>query len=106
MLRARALQEKGAAQDRGSRPLRAEQPAENGGAGGRRDFLTPVTASFAAVGVGAFVWPFVPSDGPGGRRARAGEDGVDLSPVAVGQAATVVWRGKPVFARHRTPRSS
>jgi ubiquinol-cytochrome c reductase iron-sulfur subunit len=28
---------------------------------------------------------------------------VELSPVQVGQAVTVVWRGKPVFVRHRTP---
>jgi len=27
---------------------------------------------------------------------------VDLAPVAVGQAITVMWRGKPVFIRHRT----
>ena len=27
---------------------------------------------------------------------------VDLSPVEVGQAITVVWRGKPVFVRRRT----
>jgi ubiquinol-cytochrome c reductase iron-sulfur subunit len=27
---------------------------------------------------------------------------VDLSPIQVGQAVTVVWRGKPVFIRHRT----
>jgi ubiquinol-cytochrome c reductase iron-sulfur subunit len=27
---------------------------------------------------------------------------VDLSSVAVGQAITVMWRGKPVFVRHRT----
>jgi len=29
---------------------------------------------------------------------------VDLSPVEVGQSITVVWRGKPVFIRHRTPK--
>jgi len=28
---------------------------------------------------------------------------VDLSPIPVGAAVTVVWRGKPVFVRHRTP---
>ena len=28
---------------------------------------------------------------------------MDLSPVAVGRAVTVVWRGKPVFVCHRTP---
>ena len=27
---------------------------------------------------------------------------VDLTPIAVGSAVTVVWRGKPVFVRHRT----
>jgi ubiquinol-cytochrome c reductase iron-sulfur subunit len=27
---------------------------------------------------------------------------VDISPVEVGQAITVTWRGKPVFIRHRT----
>ena len=28
---------------------------------------------------------------------------VDLAPVPVGQAITVVWRGKPIFVRNRTP---
>jgi ubiquinol-cytochrome c reductase iron-sulfur subunit len=28
---------------------------------------------------------------------------VDLSPIAVGQSQTVMWRGKPVFIKHRTP---
>ncbi len=28
---------------------------------------------------------------------------VDLSPVGVGQAITVLWRGKPIFIRNRTP---
>jgi ubiquinol-cytochrome c reductase iron-sulfur subunit len=27
---------------------------------------------------------------------------VDIEPIAVGQAVTVVWRGKPVFVRRRT----
>jgi ubiquinol-cytochrome c reductase iron-sulfur subunit len=28
---------------------------------------------------------------------------VDLTPVAVGQAITIMWRGKPLFIRRRTP---
>jgi ubiquinol-cytochrome c reductase iron-sulfur subunit len=28
---------------------------------------------------------------------------IDISHVEVGQAITVLWRGKPVFVRHRTP---
>ena len=31
-----------------------------------------------------------------------GSTEVDLSPVGVGQAITVLWRGKPIFIRHRT----
>ena len=27
---------------------------------------------------------------------------VDLSPVEEGQSLTVMWRGKPIFIRHRT----
>ena len=27
---------------------------------------------------------------------------VDLTPIQIGQAITVMWRGKPVFVRHRT----
>jgi ubiquinol-cytochrome c reductase iron-sulfur subunit len=29
---------------------------------------------------------------------------VDIGPIAVGQAVTVMWRGTPVFIRHRTPK--
>jgi ubiquinol-cytochrome c reductase iron-sulfur subunit len=28
---------------------------------------------------------------------------VDISPIQPGQSVTVMWRGKPVFIRHRTP---
>ena len=27
---------------------------------------------------------------------------VDLSPIEEGQSLTVMWRGKPIFIRHRT----
>jgi len=68
----------------------------------RRDFLKLTTIAMAAVGVGAFAWPFIDSMNPSAAvRALATTD-VDLAPVAVGQAITVVWRGKPIFVRHRT----
>lgn len=69
----------------------------------RRDFLTLTTAAFAAVGVGAVVWPFISSMNPARDVLALASTDVDLSPIAVGQAITVVWRGKPVFVRHRTP---
>ena len=28
---------------------------------------------------------------------------VDLTPIVAGQGITVLWQGKPIFVRHRTP---
>ena len=69
----------------------------------RRDFLKLVTGSFAVVGVGAAVWPLIHSMNPSSDVLALATIDVDLGPIAVGQAVTVVWRGKPVFVRQRTP---
>jgi ubiquinol-cytochrome c reductase iron-sulfur subunit len=69
----------------------------------RRDFLQLVTASFAAVGVGAMAWPFISSMNPARDVLALSTTEVDLSPIAAGSAVTVMWRGKPVFVRNRTP---
>jgi ubiquinol-cytochrome c reductase iron-sulfur subunit len=69
----------------------------------RRDFLSLTTGAFAAVGVGAVVWPFITSMNPARDVLALSSTEVDLAPIAVGQAVTVVWRGKPVFVRNRTP---
>lgn len=68
----------------------------------RRDFLNLVTASFAAVGVGAIAWPFIASMQPARDVLALASTEVELAPIAEGQAVTVMWRGKPVFVRHRT----
>ncbi|NOG71837.1 ubiquinol-cytochrome c reductase iron-sulfur subunit [Roseicella sp. DB1501] len=73
---------------------------EDGGT--RRDFLQLVTASFAAVGVGALVWPFISSMNPARDVLALSTTEVDIAPIAVGSAITAVWRGKPIFIRHRT----
>jgi ubiquinol-cytochrome c reductase iron-sulfur subunit len=69
----------------------------------RRDFLQLVTASFAAIGVGAMAWPFISSMNPARDVLALSTTEVDLSPIAAGSAVTVMWRGKPVFVRNRTP---
>ncbi|MCK8785520.1 ubiquinol-cytochrome c reductase iron-sulfur subunit [Roseomonas sp. NAR14] len=74
------------------------------GTGTRRDMLTLMTASFVAVGVGAMVWPFIDQMNPASDVLALASTDVNLAPVAVGQAITVVWRGKPIFVRHRTPK--
>jgi ubiquinol-cytochrome c reductase iron-sulfur subunit len=81
-------------------------PAGSQGASGpevtKRDFLKLTTTAFAVVGVGAIAWPFVASMNPARDVLALASTEVDLAPVAVGQAVTVMWRGKPIFVRHRT----
>lgn len=69
----------------------------------RRDFLNLVTASFAAVGVGAIAWPFINSMQPARDVLALASTDAELGAIVAGQAVTVMWRGKPVFIRHRTP---
>jgi ubiquinol-cytochrome c reductase iron-sulfur subunit len=78
-------------------------PAGGGEGGTRRDFLNLATTAFTAVGVGAIAWPFIASMNPAADVLALASTDVDLGPIQAGQAITVVWRGKPVFVRHRTP---
>jgi len=78
-------------------------PASDDDGGTRRDFLYLATASLAAIGTASFIWPFIDSMNPSADVLALASIDVNLSPVAVGQAITVSWRGKPVFIRHRTP---
>ena len=56
----------------------------------------------AVVGTGIAAWPFVAALDPAKDTLASSTIDVDLSPVQEGQAVTVMWRGKPVFIRHRT----
>jgi ubiquinol-cytochrome c reductase iron-sulfur subunit len=69
----------------------------------KRDFLTLVTVSAAAVGVGAIAWPLIDSMNPSADVLALSSVEVDLTPIPAGSAITAVWRGKPIFVRHRTP---
>lgn len=69
----------------------------------RRDFLLIAASTIGAVGAGLSLWPFVDSLNPSADVLALSTTEVDLTPIEVGQAITVVWRGKPVFVRRRTP---
>ena len=69
----------------------------------KRDFLTLITAAAAVGVVGQLVWPFVMSMNPAADTLALSSIEIDISPVALGQAVTFVWRGKPIFVRNRTP---
>ena len=69
---------------------------------GRRDFLNYLGVSLGGVGAGAFLWPVIDSMNPSKDVLAVASIEVDLSQIEVGSAVKVVWRGKPVFIRHRT----
>jgi ubiquinol-cytochrome c reductase iron-sulfur subunit len=69
----------------------------------RRDFIVIAAQAFAAVGAAVALWPFIHQMNPDASTQALASTEVDLSPVKAGQAITVMWRGKPVFIRNRTP---
>jgi len=69
----------------------------------RRDFLGIVAWSGLAVGTGAVLWPLVHSMNPSADVLALASTAVDISGIEEGMGITVMWRGKPVFVRHRTP---
>ena len=68
----------------------------------RRDFLYLVTGLTAAAGTGAVLVPLIDSMNPSADVLATSTTEVDLAGIEPGMAVTVVWRGKPVFVRHRT----
>ena len=71
-------------------------------AGTRRDFLYYATAGAGVVATGAAVWPLVNQMNPSADVRALASVEVDVGGVAEGTQLTVLWRGKPVFIRHRT----
>ena len=72
-------------------------------AGTRRDFLYYVTAGSGAVVAGAAVWPLVNQMNPSADVKALDSIRVDISAIEPGTQLTVLWQGKPVFIRSRTP---
>lgn len=77
--------------------------SDNSDGGTRRDFLFMTAGAMAAVGAGSVAWPFIDQWNPAQDTLAMSTTEVDLAPIQVGQAVTVMWRGKPVFIRRRTP---
>ena len=56
-----------------------------------------------AIGLGATVWPFIDQMNPDSSVKALASTEVDISQVQPGKTITVLWRGKPVFVKRRTP---
>jgi ubiquinol-cytochrome c reductase iron-sulfur subunit len=69
---------------------------------GRRDFIVRASQAMGGLGAVALVWPFVDSMNPAADVLAMASTEVDLTNIKEGQEVRVMWRGKPVFVRHRT----
>jgi ubiquinol-cytochrome c reductase iron-sulfur subunit len=69
----------------------------------RRDFIYIATTAFLTIGAAAALWPAIDQMNPDASALSLASIDVDLTPIQVGQAATFMWRGKPIFIRNRTP---
>lgn len=68
----------------------------------RRDVILIGAGAFAAIGGAAMLWPLLDQMNPDASTLSMATTDVDVSPIEEGQAITVMWRGKPIFIRHRT----
>ncbi|MBX7145952.1 MAG: ubiquinol-cytochrome c reductase iron-sulfur subunit [Alphaproteobacteria bacterium] len=68
----------------------------------RRDFLFLATGAIGAVGTASLIWPFIKQMNPAADVAALASIEINLDKVQPGQSITAMWRGKPVFIRHRT----
>lgn len=69
---------------------------------GKRDFIHIATGAVAAAGAASLAWPLVTQMGAAADTLAAGSIEIDLTKIEEGQQLKVLWRGKPVFVRHRT----
>ncbi len=68
----------------------------------RRDFIVLTASAMGGVGAMCAAWPLVDSLNPAKDVLAVSTTEIDLTPIAEGQEIKVMWRGKPVFIRHRT----
>jgi ubiquinol-cytochrome c reductase iron-sulfur subunit len=68
----------------------------------RRDFLFVAAGGFGVVAAAGAAWPLIDQMNPSADVLALSSIEVDLSPIEVGQAIKVKWRGKPVYIRRRT----
>lgn len=87
-------------------PAKTAAPAAHApDSGPRRDFLLLTAQAMGAVGAAALVWPLIDSMNPSADVLALSSTEVDITAIAEGQEIKVVWRGKPVFIRHRTAKN-
>lgn len=70
----------------------------------RRDFIYIATGAVGAVGAAAVVWPLINQLNPDASTLALASIQYNIASIEEGQSVTIMWRGLPVFVRHRTPK--
>ena len=70
--------------------------------GTRREFIHQASGSMGIIALGAAGWPLIDQMNPSKDVEALSTIEVDLSKLDEGNSMTVLWRGKPLFIRHRT----
>ncbi len=68
----------------------------------RRKLLTNTAYATAGLGAACAILPFVDSMNPSSDVQALASIEVDISNIKVGEEKKVMWRGKPIFIKHRT----
>jgi ubiquinol-cytochrome c reductase iron-sulfur subunit len=68
----------------------------------RRDFIHVGTGAVAAGGIAMLAWPLINQMNPAADTRALASIEFDVAKVAEGSQTKVMWRGKPLFIRHRT----
>ena len=79
-----------------------KETAQDAVDGEKRDFIFIATGAVAAAGAASLVWPFVMQMGKAADTLAAGSIEIDISKIQEGAQLKTLWRGKPIFVRHRT----
>ena len=68
----------------------------------RRKLLTTTAYSAAGIGAACAILPFIDSMNPSSDVQALASVEVDISNIRIGEEKKVMWRGKPIFIKHRT----
>ncbi|WP_321392994.1 ubiquinol-cytochrome c reductase iron-sulfur subunit [Emcibacter sp.] len=68
----------------------------------RRNFLYVASGAVSVTGAALAAWPLIDQMNPAADVLALASTEVNLSAIPEGQTVKVLWRGKPVFIRHRT----
>ena len=69
----------------------------------RRSFLHQASGAMGVVAVASAGWPLIDQMNPSKDVEALSKIEVDLNGIAEGKSKTVMWRGKPLFIKHKVP---